>query len=259
MADVSAAGPTATVVYERAPTVEAAAAGPLTIMPANTVARFQDLVFQLPRLYGIYAINSGRLFELESLPGQAPDPRIAVSAAIPRPSHTTLPDGRVAFLLFRRDMASNIPERVSVRVVAKIKRSIAAAEERAAGPEDAWTIRNIAVDFRVAPVEHNKEMVLLLSEKSDFTLPAGRYALILKGQAYDFTVAGPISDPAQCLERVEAANGSFFHECQVPPVAAEPSAQDTPPLAARSVPKPRRQGELHARADDQPPRARKPR
>jgi len=261
MADLSASGPTATVVYERAPTVEAAAAGPLTIMPANTVARFQDLVFQLPRLYGIYAINSGRLFELESLPGQAPDPRIAVSAAIPRPSHTTLPDGRVAFLLFRRDMAANIPERVSVRVVARFKRSTTgpAADQRAAGSEDAWTIRNIAVDFRVAPVEHNKEMVLLLSEKPDFTFPSGRYALILKGQAYDFTVAGPVTDPVQCLERVEAANGSFFHECQAPPAAEEPSSQDVVPLAARSAPKSRRQSELHARAEDQMPKARKPR
>jgi hypothetical protein len=249
----AAAGPT--IVHASAPTSEATASGPLTIMPANTVARFQELVFQLPRLYGIYAINSGRLFELASLPGQAPDPRVAVSAAIPRPSHTTLPDGRVAFLLFRRDMATNIAERVPVRVVARIKRPETglAAEPQASGLENAWTIRNIAIDFRVAPVEHNREMVLLLSEKSDFTFPAGRYALILKGQAYDFTVAGPITDPAQCLERVEAANGNFFHECQAPEAGgAEVSSREPPPLAARSTSKPRRPGELHARAADQP-------
>ncbi len=126
--------------------------------------------------------------------------------------------------------------------------SAPAAEQHAASAENTWTIRNIAVDFRVAPVEHNKEMVVLLSEKSDFTFPAGRYALILKGQAYDFTVAGPITDPAQCLERVEAANGGFFHECQPPQEKpAVVSSQEPPPLAARTASKSRRPAELHAR------------
>lgn len=250
MSEAPTAGAIAALVHKPAPAGEAIASGPLTIMPANSVARFQDLVFQLPQLYGIYAINSGRLFELEALPGQAPDPRIAVSAVIPRPSHTTLPDGRVAFLLFRRDVATSISERVSVRVVARIKRPTSGPETgpRDAGVENAWTIRNIAVDFRVAPVEHNREMVLLLSETSDFTFPAGRYALILKGQAYDFTVAGPITDPSQCLERIEAANGSFFHQCQAPePGAAEISAQEPALVSPGSASKFRRQGEKHAR------------
>jgi len=47
-------------------------------------------------------------------------------------------------------------------------------------------------------------------------LPAGRYALVIKGQAYDFTVAGPITEAAQCLERVDAANGTFYSECGRP-------------------------------------------
>jgi hypothetical protein len=245
--------PATVIVRESAPTGENASSGPLAIMPANSVARFRDLVFQLPRLYGIYAINSGRLFELEALPGQAPDPRIAVSAAIPRPSRTVLPDGQVGFLLFRRDMATNVPERVQIRVVAKIKRSTTGpeAEPRPAGSDETWTIRNIAVDFRVAPVEHNKEMVLLLSEKADFNFSPGRYALILKGQAYDFTVAGPVTDSAQCLERVEAANGGFFHECQAPQAKpAEMSAHE--PAAAPSTSKHRRRGEAHARAENPP-------
>ena len=244
-----AAKPT-TIVHESAKTGETAAPSQLTIAPPNAVVRFQDLVFQLPSLYGIYAINSGRLFELQALPGQAPDPRIAVSGAIPRPSHTVLPDGRVAFLLFRRDMATNIAERVQIRIIAKLRRPMTspAAEQRTAGADDAWTIRNIAIDFRVAPVDSNKEMVLLVSEKSDFTFSPGRYALILKGQAYDFTIAGPITDPAQCLERVEAANGGFFHECQSPQVgaAAEPSAQEPLPVSPRSS-KLRRQAEMQAR------------
>ncbi len=71
--------------------------------------------------------------------------------------------------------------------------------------------------MRVAPVRENPEMLLVKSESPEFSLPSGRYVLVLKGQAFDFTVAGAITDPAQCLERVEAANGVFYSECRTPP------------------------------------------
>ena len=61
--------PMVTIVHEVAPIGQIAAPGPVTITPQPTVARFQDLVFPLPHLYGIYVINSGRLFELEALAG----------------------------------------------------------------------------------------------------------------------------------------------------------------------------------------------
>jgi hypothetical protein len=48
----------------------------------------------------------------------------------------------------------------------------------------------------VAPLNENPEMPVLRPENSDFVFPAGRYALVLKGQAYDFTVAGSITDAA---------------------------------------------------------------
>jgi hypothetical protein len=41
-----------------------------------------------PTTYGIYAVSDDRLYELEMLPGRAPDIRIAVSAAILTPSRT---------------------------------------------------------------------------------------------------------------------------------------------------------------------------
>jgi hypothetical protein len=59
-------------------------------------------------------------------------------------------------------------------------------------------------------------MLALKSEDPDFVLPAGRYAIVVKGQGYDFAVAGTVSDPGQCLEKVEAANGSFYAECRKP-------------------------------------------
>jgi hypothetical protein len=56
--------------------------------------------------------------------------------------------------------------------------------------------------------------VLIQPESATALLPPGRYALALQGQAYDFTVAGQIKDVNQCLERTEAANGTFYSECQ---------------------------------------------
>jgi hypothetical protein len=45
-------------------------------------------------------------------------------------------------------------------------------------------------------------------------LAPGRYALVLKGYAYDFSVAGQVADPRQCLERLLATNGQFYSECK---------------------------------------------
>ena len=82
--------------------------------------------------------------------------------------------------------------------------------------EDSWAIRSNTHELRVGPVPENPEMLLLRPDDPDFVFPAGRYGVVLKGQAYDFTVAGQITDPAHCLERTEAANGVFYSECRLP-------------------------------------------
>jgi hypothetical protein len=182
----------------------------------------QDLKLQggvpLPSVYGVYAVSDARLSELEPLPGRVPDSRIVIGAAIDKPSRTILPDGRIAFVIFRRDLAGSAPDRVSVRVIAKIRKSITfdAAGKPNAAANDTWAIRNIAYDFRVAPLNDNSEMVLIRSEHPEFAFAPGRYALAFKGQAYDFSVAGPIKETAQCLDRVEAVNGVFYSECRSP-------------------------------------------
>jgi hypothetical protein len=82
--------------------------------------------------------------------------------------------------------------------------------------QDTWTIRNISYDFRVAPLGEGSEMLMIKPENEDFVFPAGRYGLVIKGQAYDFTVAGPITEAAQCLEGIKAENGTFYSECRRP-------------------------------------------
>jgi hypothetical protein len=83
--------------------------------------------------------------------------------------------------------------------------------------QDTWTIRNISYDFRVAPLGEGSEMLIIRPESEDFVFPAGRYGLVIKGQAYDFTIAGAIIESAQCLEGIKAENGTFYSECRRPP------------------------------------------
>jgi hypothetical protein len=173
--------------------------------------------FPLPSDYGIYILSNGALSELTALSTQVPDKRIAVSTPVNQPSLTTLPDGKAKFIVFRRDLVGNAPDRIEVRVVARVVRALTfdAKGKPALQPvTDTWSIRNVSYEFRVRPVAGNPEMLLVQAEKADFTLPPGRYVLVLKGQGYDFTVGGNVTDLAQCLERTEAANGAFYSECQ---------------------------------------------
>jgi hypothetical protein len=55
--------------------------------------------------------------------------------------------------------------------------------------------------------------MMLLKPDDGVVLSPGRYVLVLKRQGYDFTVAGKITDPNQCLERTEAVNGTFYSPC----------------------------------------------
>ncbi len=183
------------------------AAEPKSVEPSPTV----------PTAFGIYAISDGKLYELDVLPGRAPDPRIAISSIITGTSRTTLPDGHVAFVIYRRDSATNAADRAEVRVVAKIERESnfnKDGKQVLTPVDDNWVIRNISMPYRTAPRKDNPEMYEIRSENPDAPLAPGRYALVLKGLAYDFRVAGTVTDPRQCLERLVATNGRFYSECK---------------------------------------------
>jgi hypothetical protein len=171
----------------------------------------------VPTAFGIYAVSGGKLHELDVLPGRAPDPRIAISSIITANSRTTLTDGHVAFVIYRRDSATNAADRAEVRVVARIEREAnfnKDGKQVVTAVDDNWVIRNISMPYRTAPKKDNPEMYEVRSENPEAPLPPGRYALVLKGLAYDFAVAGPVTDPRQCLERLVATNGRFYSECK---------------------------------------------
>jgi hypothetical protein len=193
----------------------AAAAQP----PAATL-RTAGLGLPLPDVYGVYAVSRGKLHELQALVvGRVPDQRVFMSTPIKAPSRTVVPDGRIVFIVYRRDVVSGAPERLTVRVIAKVRRAMTFNNARQASQatlDDSWTIRNVSYDFRVAPMGESPEMLMIRPENVDFEFRPGRYGLVFKDQAYDFTVAGQITDAAQCLERIEAANGTFYSECRSP-------------------------------------------
>jgi hypothetical protein len=173
----------------------------------------------LPSVYGVYALSNGQLAELNTLAVNVPDQRIFMSAPITSPSRTILPDGRVVFIAFRRDFVTSAPEKIAIRIVARVMRALTfdpARKAKFTNVDGQWAIRGNAYDFRVAPQKNNPEMIAIQPEKDDFAFPAGRYALVLKGQAYDFSIDGPITEPAQCIERMEALNGPVYSPCPSP-------------------------------------------
>ncbi len=169
-----------------------------------------------PTDYGVYAVSNDALIGLSPLPGRPPDIRVAVSAAIMAPSHTILPNGHPKFIVFRRDLASTITDRAEVRIVAKIAREFSASVINKKPADDTWVMRNISIPFRLSPVNDNPEMFELHSEDPALELTPGRYALVLKTQAYDFSVEGEPVDPKHCIERIITTNGTFYSDCKKP-------------------------------------------
>jgi hypothetical protein len=169
-----------------------------------------------PTDYGVYAVGNDALLGLSLLPGRPPDIRVAVSAAITEPSRTILPNGHPKFIVFRRDLASSVADRAEVRIIARIEREFSAATTGKKPADQAWVMRNVAFPFRLSPVNDNPEMLELHSEDPALELTPGRYALVLKTQAYDFSIEGVPTDPKQCIERIASSNGTFYSDCKKP-------------------------------------------
>jgi hypothetical protein len=175
--------------------------------------------FPPPTTYGSFALREGQLVELSALEGTVPDKRVAIASPFHTSSRTVLVDGSPTFVVFRRDLASIPADGIEVRVIAKVSRtmkfdSTAKSSPDYAPEEDLWSIRGISYKFKSAPVPGQPEMMIVRPESPDVVLSPGRYALVLKRQGYDFTIAGEVTDPNHCLERTEASNGTFYSACR---------------------------------------------
>src|SRR5262249_49720478 len=67
----------------------------------------QPLDLSLPTEYGVYSTHTGTPNELDLLPGRVPAPRVLLSSAITKPGHTIFPDGKIVFVVFKRDLTTN--------------------------------------------------------------------------------------------------------------------------------------------------------
>jgi hypothetical protein len=184
--------------------------------PPAAPSRLHPGDIPIPSEYGAYAAINGQLVELEPLSIKVPDPRVAISAAISNPSRTHLPTGQFQFVIFRRDLMNSAPDHVSVRIMAQVMRTLtfdSAGHAKMRGAEESWVIRNNIYQMKVAPLGDNPEMVVIRPDPPDFVFPAGRYALVLKGIGYDFTVDGSVTDAAHCIERTDALNTPIYSEC----------------------------------------------
>jgi hypothetical protein len=172
----------------------------------------------LPTSFGVYGVSDDKLFELNMLPSKAQDMRIGITPTVAITNQPILPNGRVRFVVYRREAALSIPDRAEVRIIAKVTRAMSfnAAGKPVVSTDDGWYIRNISFPYRVQPIKENPEMFEIRTETDGTELSPGRYALVLKGQVYDFIVDGQPTDPRHCLERLTAANGTFVTECKTP-------------------------------------------
>ena len=170
----------------------------------------------LPTNFGVYAVSEGRLNPLEPLQLKVPDQRVLIGPMITAPSQITLKDGNVTFIVYRRDLMFGVPDKVSVRVLARVAHSMTfnGGKPVTNNVENAWVVRGKSYELSVSPIEQSQEMIAVRPESAGFVLPAGRYAIVFKGLAYDFSIGGEITEPAQCIERVEAANGIVYMECR---------------------------------------------
>jgi hypothetical protein len=173
----------------------------------------------LPTAYGVYAENGGKLHELTMLQGRAPDPRVAISAAILHPTDTVLADGHVKFVVFRTGSDNGSADAIEVRLIARVKQATSfdpAGKPVVSSEEESWVIRNISIPYRASPIKDEPRMYEVEPRDGDMELSPGRYALVIKGQAFDFAVNGTVTDKRHCLERIAAANGTFYSECPNP-------------------------------------------
>ena len=183
---------------------------------SSGVTRQQPPDIPIPIDYGAYAVVNGQLTELEQLPIKVPDPRVALSAPVSIPSRTHLPNGQFQFVIFRRDLTNSAPDRLTVRIVAQVKHALTFGPggAKTTDVKQTWIIRNNSYEMRVAPLVDNPEMIVVRPDSPDFLFPTGRYALVLKGVGYDFTVDGQVTDMAHCLERTDTLEASIYSECR---------------------------------------------
>jgi hypothetical protein len=151
----------------------------------------QSVALPLPVAYGVYAVADGRLTELEPLSIKVIGHGIPATGIISTASKAKLPNGRIQFVIFRRELVNNAPEKVVVQAVAPVTPAQSSGEGETLGNlNGSWAIGNTSYQMKVAPIRGRSGMIIIRPADSKFAFPTGRYVLVLNRLAYDFSVAG---------------------------------------------------------------------
>lgn len=214
----AAIGPERPTAESPATFAERVPATALPVVAAPAQAAAPPSPYPLPAMYGVYAVANNQLVPLEQVSTGPVDPRTRTTLQITKPSRITLSDGKLSFILYRRDLLTSAPDKVPVRIAARITRTMNFDSNGRAvivvPPNESWLVREVGYDLRVLPVRESQEMVYVRPEDSEFSFPAGRYVLMFNGQPYDFTVEGTVTNPEHCVEGFATVRGPAFHECK---------------------------------------------
>jgi hypothetical protein len=197
----------------------------------------------------VYAISDNRLIKLEQVHATPVDRRAGNQLQIVEPGRSVIAPGTLTFVVFRRDLVSNAPEKVPLRIAARVARSMnfdsAGKAVMTTPATETWIIRDRGYNPRVSPLRENAEMVMLRSEDPEFSFSSGRYELMLGGQAHDFVVAGEVTDPAHCVEGIATVRGPVFYECKPVLRSNRMPSPGTDPLTPAAAHAPRKKRGWH--------------
>lgn len=168
----------------------------------------------MPAYYGVYGVSGGRLFEIAGAPPAVVPFAPLDAGLLTAPPKVRFAEGRLRFLVYRRDAAAIAPGALLVNVVARVARSMEVDPRgnvtRTTPVHDLWKIREQGYRFRTAARDDRRDVVTLEAEDPAFIFPTGRYAFSLFGNVYDFLVdtEEPVGS-AHCVDRISTAASRF--------------------------------------------------
>lgn len=188
-----------------------------------------------PEYYGVYALQDGKLTRLEAkstnqLQAYLPAPVFGITKQQPSVS---FPNGKLQFVFYKRDYAVSAPDSIFVSILSRLTHETVYGWnhklERQSAISGVWHARDRGYNFLVSPYGDTKEAILVRHTDPNFVFPSGRYLFIVGQEYYDFSVAGPVTDPEHCEEAIMEMATVKYEQCSMhalPPPAAAPSGAD---------------------------------
>ena len=169
-----------------------------------------------PQFFGVYAVNGGRLTEL--LPPEGRQQYEPGDVTITDPAKAHFSDGKISFLVYRRDVTTSAPEFVNVLIEARVARTVAVDFNKritkVTPVSGVWKLRIYGYKLRVKP-RANRDTIIIQSATPDFSFASGRYALQFNNADYEFVVGSETTaDRQHCVDQIVMGGNISYHECE---------------------------------------------